>query len=417
MHLRAYQENARVQVAAHWQRGGRSPLIQLATGGGKTALAAAITADHERMGGEVLFLAPRIELIRQTDKTMARFGAKAHATTIQQLAMSGARPRASLVVLDEARHYVASEWLKVVRHYIDAGARLLGLDGTPMREDEMGLGEVFDHIVIGASHAELLAGGWLVPSVTIGPDKFLGPNAVAQDPVQTWLEHGERRKTIAYCGSVEEAESLAAAFRAAGVRAKSVDGTTAVGVRSERLSDLRHGRIDVLTNCALYVEGLDETSVSCILITRAMGLCAYLQTVGRAIRAHEGKTSALILDLPGNIRKHGPPNQEIEWHLDGKAARVAKVDGVPLCPICKALVVDGVCPDCLREAEAKERERVRILNERIARVEMNAAKPMESKREAHAKLTAEAKARGYAAGWVKHRYKARFGEWPPWSWK
>ena len=80
-------------------------------------------------------------------------------------------------------------------------------------------------------------------------------------------------------------------------------------------------------------------------------------------------------------------------------------------------MVDGVCPECLQEAEAKERERMRVLNERIARIEMNAAKPIESKRDAYAKIQAEAKDKGYAPGWAKHRFKARFGAWPPWSWR
>jgi hypothetical protein len=69
----------------------------------------------------------------------------------------------------------------------------------------------------------------------------------------------------------------------------------------------------VLTNCNLFVEGVDVPALeTCVLLRPTKSLSLYLQAVGRALRPAEGKT-ALILDHVGACAMHGMPDEEHVW--------------------------------------------------------------------------------------------------------
>ena len=100
-----------------------------------------------------------------------------------------------------------------------------------------------------------------------------------------------------------------------------------------------------------------------------MSTAKYVQMIGRGLRLHDGKTDCLILDLAGNIERHGDPNKPTV-HIPGyDTAKVCpyskkkinpeneecslcipKVKEVStyLCPKCSAPVYpsDIVCPAC-----------------------------------------------------------------------
>ena len=68
-----------------------------------------------------------------------------------------------LVVIDEAHHAVAGTWSKVLERL--PAARVLGVTATPERLDGCGLRDVFDVLVAGPTVKELVAAGFLAPSV------------------------------------------------------------------------------------------------------------------------------------------------------------------------------------------------------------------------------------------------------------
>ena len=65
MELRPYQQQAKERIFEEWSGGNDKTLLVLPTGCGKTIVFAKVTEDCVRMGGRVLILAHRGELLDQ----------------------------------------------------------------------------------------------------------------------------------------------------------------------------------------------------------------------------------------------------------------------------------------------------------------------------------------------------------------
>jgi DNA repair protein RadD len=75
------------------------------------------------------------------------------------------------------------------------------------------------------------------------------------------------------------------------------------------MQKFRDKYIQVLTNCALFDEGLDIPSLDGVILARpTQSLSRFLQMVGRALRPCEGKDRAIIIDLAGNWERLGMPD-------------------------------------------------------------------------------------------------------------
>ena len=101
------------------------------------------------------------------------------------------------------------------------------------------------------------------------------------------------------------AYAMAEAFRAAGLAAEALDGSTPAVARQATLARLRTGATQVLANCALLTEGFDEPSIAAIVMARpTMSKPLYIQMLGRGTRLYPGKTDCLILDVVGASTRH-----------------------------------------------------------------------------------------------------------------
>ena len=83
------------------------------------------------------------------------------------------------------------------------------------------------------------------------------------------------------------------------------------------------------------------------------------------MRPRAGKPYAIFLDHAGNIARHGLPDAEREWSLEGrkkKKGRGAKDEQQPdvlvkTCPECFAIFAPApVCPNCGHQLEVKARQ-------------------------------------------------------------
>jgi ribosomal protein S27AE len=62
---------------------------------------------------------------------------------------------------------------------------------------------------------------------------------------------------------------------------------------------------------------------------------AYIQAVGRGLRAAKNKTDCIVLDLMGSSLEHGLPDDSREYSLDGKAISLAnQKHALQVCPRC-----------------------------------------------------------------------------------
>jgi superfamily II DNA or RNA helicase len=139
------------------------------------------------------------------------------------------------------------------------------------------------------------------------------------DVIDAWRKFATGRRTILFAASVPHSQALVDRFRQAGIRALHVDGTTSATQREAALDQLRRGRIDVLCNVGLFVEGLDLVETEAVVLaTATQSLSKFLQMCGRGLRPSPltAKSDLVIIDHGGNVRRHGLPDADRLWTLD-----------------------------------------------------------------------------------------------------
>lgn len=441
-------------------RNHRSVLLQAACGFGKTVVLAAICKMAAQRGKRVIFGVHRKELIEQTSKTFGKIdldhsyiaasracslAARAHIASIPTLRNRIGKFPADLLIVDEAHLSMADGWHKVIQHYAESGAFIIGCTASPLRLDGRGLKKNFGAMVRTQSVRWLMDNGYLsdyrlfAPSTpdltalhTLAGDyrkdeasALMNKPSITGDCVSHWLDHAERRKTIVYCCSLEHSKSVAADFRNRGVRAFHVDGDTPEDIRAMATRDLADGKLEIITNCQIFTEGVDlaalagkDVSIECVVNLRpTKSLALWTQICGRALRKKD--RPALILDHAGCAidPSLGFPDDDIEWELTDtvmrRAKRAADDISVKVCPKCFGAQRSGPprCGLCGHVFEIKQRQvtekdgELRELTpedmeKRRARRDVGRAKTREE-------LEAIAKARNYSPRWVDHIMKAR----------
>lgn len=346
--LRPHQVTARERVFDALDRGVTRQLLAMATGTGKTLAAAAIAGKFR----SVLFLVHRQELLEQTIDTFA----KAHpgepmgviwgrntdhharfsvgmVQTVHNRLDKIPSDAFDMVIPDECHRYGSRTFKAVLEHF---RPRLrLGLSATPERYDGAPLSNLFDEVTFEYNVRDAVLDGMLVPPVgvwirtdtdldevhTVAGDLNQGELAATVDTpgrnhlvVDKYLEHASGRRAVVFCVSIAHAQNVARAFQDAGIKADWVSGDDAD--RREKMQALRDGRLTVLANALLMVEGFDEPSISAILMARpTKSKVLYTQAVGRGLRLHPGKSDVVILDFADTSKRHRLVNM---WDFIGR---------------------------------------------------------------------------------------------------
>jgi superfamily II DNA or RNA helicase len=452
--LRPYQERAVAAVARAYRGGKRAICLVCPTGGGKTLMGSRFVIGAVNKGArQVWWLAHRDELVEQARARLEAEGAgrvgiiaagfpttnaPLQVASIQTLAARAAKGLPSdldLVVFDECHHLPAASWIDVVRAL--RPQLLIGLTATPERGDGVGLGAgeggLFDELVQVTTVRELQDEGHLVPCVTYAPAS--ATKNLSQDPVAAYLARAPGERAFVFCATVAHAEKLALQFMAQGVPATTIHANTPPLLRRARLEAFRlqdpqplreAGSLErpplILCNVYTLTEGVDVPEATCAILARGAGHPGImLQMVGRVLRPAPGKTRAVFVDLRGVVHKLGLPEADREWGLEGKAAKLAEKDReakLKPCPACGGMVGvwatdrDGwrVCPLCRERVAPPEPPKIdpRELHQmgRLAdpKVKAGALKGL---------ARAAARRYGNRKGWVAHRYREKFGDWPP----
>ena len=416
MTLRSYQERAISQLRQAYAKGSRAPLLVLPTGGGKTRVASHIVRSHldKVPDGACLWVAHRRELVDQATRSLAGVGAPLHrieVASVQALLAGDRRPPATMVILDEARHYTASVWRTLANHYSDSIR--LGLDATPERSDGTAMGDIFDSLVVGATVRELTDLGYLVPCDILSPARKQMKAVACDGPVAAYAKYCAGKRTVVYCSTVEHAEQTDAEFRAVGIEAPCIDGSTPDDERATALARFSAGEISVLCNVYVLTEGYDCPAIECVILARGVGHAGMaFQIVGRALRPYTGKTRATVVDLCGSFLSLPLPTDPVEYSLTGRAIRKGK--GLPAlkqCRQCGAVYRPGTareCPRCHFVLPAFVPKKTREELQAIAR---NRGAP-DARRMFLKRMQEIAAKRGYKAGWSYHQYVARYGVKP-----
>lgn len=367
-----------------------------------------------------LWVAHRRDLVSQTARRLeSSFGSRVGVVmpgerenrdatifvgTVQTL-MSRVKAPADYLVLDEAHHYVATEWAQLRDAY--PKARVVGLTATPQRSDGEAMGDVFSEIVVAASYSELLREGFLVPARVHRPRVSLG-NDLAQDPIEAWRRYSEGSRTFVFCARTSIARDVAQRFRDAGVLAGTIEANTPKREREELLESFRRGKHRVITNVGTMTEGIDVPEARTAILMRAFDFVGqYLQVVGRVLRPAKDKRDAVLIDLTGASIKHGLPTDDRRYSLEGKAISGQAFGG------------GGVAPEFAQEVRGVDLVTVAsgALAEDMPPAEAVLAVVDSAKRRAeYDRLLGAAKLARMRPGFARARYYDQFGEWPPGSW-
>lgn len=459
----SFQARAVEKVLRNWCVAKEGCLVA-PTGAGKTNMAAMVIKEGLKHNKTSTFLSHTRDLVDQTaarlhrdlNETVGvvmagrrRTNARVQVSSIQTLVAREAAPDTDIVLPDECHHMAAREWSSLLQEC--RGKFWLGLTATPERGDGLPLGGLFRWLVVAASYSDLVRNGNLVPCRVYRPQGLL--KGLADDPVAAYLQWGEGRSGFVYVKTVEHARALALAFSAKGIPAAAVDFESPD--RAERIADLREGRVRLLINVYTLTEGVDVPAASICIIARGVGhVSVYLQMAGRVLRAHPGKTDAVLLDLPGVTHDFGMPTEDREYSLEGEGIRRAvgalavkccqkcglTFPQATLCPRCgfrlpeKAQRIYGVPlgPAAEVSEDTKRDEWARLQALAIERGYSDAwatkvfrekygSRPVkfsdERRKAEYEALKARAAEKGYSPGWAAFRYKATYGAMPPRAWQ
>lgn len=335
--LREYQQAAIDAVLSYWRTGGGNPLVELATGLGKSVVIAELNrllfADYP--GIRALMLVHVKELVEQNYKAMTRvwpaapvgiysagLGLRQFRDPIIFASVQSVYKKAdvlgdrALVEVDEC-HLIPKDGEGMYRTLLEGlrlrrpDLRLVGFTATPFRLGSGRLDEgddrLFDKTVFTYGIGDGIRDGWLTPLISkrgateidtsgvkkVGGEYVAGALEAAADVPEVtkaaaadMVARGEgRRSWLVFCCGIIHAHNVAVALRAHGISAGVVTGKTSAGDRARMFADFRAGRLRALCGANIFTTGFDAPGVDLIAFlrpTQSVGL--YLQMVGRGVR-------------------------------------------------------------------------------------------------------------------------------------
>ncbi len=335
----AVQKEALAALNETRQAGYKRGLVVLATGLGKTWLAA---FDSEQSDARrVLFVAHREEILLQAEETFVQlrpnertgfYNATEKNTdcallfaSIQTLGKSQHLQKFTpnhfdYIVVDEFHHASAKTYQQLLNYF--QPKFLLGLTATPERSDQADIltlcdnNLVFERDLTYGINSHLLAPfhyyGIADPYVNYREipwrnGKFdtkllssaLASRLRAKHILKHWLKHRQSR-TLAFCISKRHANFMANVFVKEGYRAVAVYSGSPMP-RNEALEKLKSGVLDVIFSVDLFNEGTDLPAIDTVLMLRPTeSKIVFLQQLGRGLRCHGDKRFLVVIDFIGN---------------------------------------------------------------------------------------------------------------------
>ena len=388
MILRPYQSSLVSDIRAAYASGLKSVCAVAPTGAGKSLCFAEIARLVSAKGKSTCIVVHRDTLLRQASQKIREIGVPygiiaagytpgpretVQIASAQSLVRRLDRHAFDFLIFDEAHLSCAPTWKRIIAHY--PKAHVLGFTATPVLGNGRGLDQVYRKLVLGPTISSLIADGFLVSPRTYGPvrkvdlsdvrtragdyalddlERVVDTPKIIGDALAEAQKICPRAQTMIFCFSILHSRNVAEQFRAAGLRAESVDGTMDRQLIRDRIEALASGQIQYLASCDLLGIGFDAPSVACAISLRpTMSVGLYIQQAGRALRpvyapghdlstragrlaaiAASSKPFAILADHVGNFVRHGLVIEDREWTLAGKAKKKGAEGGGVKCRVC-----------------------------------------------------------------------------------
>lgn len=408
--LRPYQTEAMNAIYKYWAEGGGNPLVDMATGLGKSVVIAELARFALEVWPEmrILMLVHVRELVRQNYQEMRSLWPEApigiysaglnqrdgqaqivYASIQSVYKRADLLGRRDLVIIDEA-HLVPHDGSGMYKTLLsDLRAvypemRIVGFTATPYRLDsgrlDKGDDRLFDDVVYSYGIGQGIEDFYLAPLVsragkveidtsTVGKrgGEFIAAeleavalnDGVIGKAVSEIIQRGQDRKSwLVFCTGIKHSEKVAEALRQSGITAVAVHSKMPQHERDEAIESFKTGQIQCLTNAQVLTTGFNAPGVDLIAFLRpTLSTGLYVQMMGRGTRNADGKSDCLVLDFSGNVRRHGPVdavNVNVQKkHKSGEKEHKVNEDDIRAkeCPKCQALVAvsEYTCKYCGHE--------------------------------------------------------------------
>lgn len=353
MQPRYYQREA-FQAALDALRAGHNPVVQMATGTGKSLTISLIAEHCRRNGGQVWVLTHAQVLVEQNAANYRKYSGLEPAVvcsglnrrdtwggvtygTIQTVAGAvEVLKEPSLIIIDEA-HRVPhktgdqGQYERLFQRY--PMARRVAMSATPWRTDDGLIYGAdpeqfwFDVLAYTYTVPQGVADGFLCPLVGVETEVQLKlpeppssgdyvPSQIGDLQDTAWLAAVaeslseltlNRHHVAVYTPSIPAAmRAVVQITRATGQKCELLHSKLAVADRREVMSRFTSGESKFLVSVDMITTGFDFPALDCIVVLRpTTSSNLWVQIQGRGTRLHPSKKNCLLLDYVGNLQRLG----------------------------------------------------------------------------------------------------------------
>lgn len=365
--IREYQEEAIKGIVNASVRNKNKALAVMATGLGKTFVAAEAIRRLLQLhpSSRVLVLAHTNPLVYQLERSFWNFMTKEQTSVVwngyeepDQEHLKGSTfvfacintvdeyikrydilPKFDIVIVDECHHAGSAMYQNVflqtnAGNY--GGPFLLGLTATPWRPDEVDLSTIFGETVVCIDMVDGLKKGFLAnvdyrmytdninwDALTNLQGQSFSPkqinrtlfieewdDSVVYELKKVWGEQHNPR-AIVFCGTIDHANTMCIKLNALGfcnaaaIYSNSGSGYTMNQFEKNRiLTDFSDGKINVVCTVDIFNEGIDVPDVNILVFQRVThSRRIFIQQLGRGLRIAENKEKVIVLDFVSDIRR------------------------------------------------------------------------------------------------------------------
>lgn len=365
--LRPYQEDIANKVIRAYDEGNKKAFYIVATGLGKTVIAATIARNlWDRGCRKILVLCHAIDLALQLEQGFWPQITKDVPTSVffaglpprntegisfglyQSLYgyLPGIEPgQFDAVIVDEAHHALAHGFRSCIEHL--QPRFLVGMTATPWRGDGQSLASVFGETVAKVSLVDGMAMGYLskvdyrilcdnvdwdnMQSLSeqnlsirdLNKRLFLPQRDEAViEELKKAIQEVKNPRIAVFSPSIEHSNRFADMLSAAGIPCSALLSNIDKAERRKRLLAFAAGEYQAVCAVDVMNEGIDIPDVNILVFLRAThSRRIFVQQLGRGLRLSEGKDKVIVLDFVSDIRRMA---EMVEMNNEGKAKGAEK---------------------------------------------------------------------------------------------
>ncbi len=400
MNLWEFQSNNVDSATDFYDHDGRSLLIQMPTGTGKSLVAREIINRIYTNNNPVYFVTHSKNLLWQFSEHLTDIGLKhgiiaaGHPIIrykIQVISVQSLKSRMklldepALLVYEEAHHSTSSQFKDILDYWPNAD--LLGITATPNRPDGTPLGDLYEELILSPQVSWFIENYYLSDYEYFAPEELdtTGIHRRYGDFVKSEILTRVDKKTIIgnlvdhynrfapglpgiISGvNIKHAEDIRDMFLERGINTQAIHSKMKGDVKTI-IGQLKAGGVKLISFCDMLGEGVSVNGLSALIMGRPTdSLVIFLQQIGRILRAlyaegHDlstlqgrkaameegGKGKAIIIDPVSNYQRHDLPDDDREWSLTGKLKKDKGKINTKRCPQClqPTAIATRICPKC-----------------------------------------------------------------------